>query len=67
MFPYIYICLYIFLAYVQTHARILGVSNLSSLLLKSMQNIFNFSFIFPHFQKTENRKLPFFEVMDKYT
>lgn len=54
-------------AYVQTHAHILGVSNLSSPLLKCMQNIFNFSFIFRLFQKAENRKLPFFEVMDKYT
>lgn len=67
MFRHIYICLYTFLTYVQTHTRILGASNLSSPLLKSMQNIFNFSFIFPLFQMTENRKLLFSEVMDKST
>lgn len=54
------------LAYVRTHAHILGTSNLSSPPLKSMQNIFSFSFISPLFQKTENRKMLFSEVKDKY-
>lgn len=56
---YLCICLYMCLAYVWTCTWILAVSNLGSSLLKSMQNISNFSFISHSFRRLERESCHF--------